>query len=227
MAADASETEIATGDLVRIDDLGSAGLSELFVLTVRDAGFDTEFQTTRGEPVLWAYSSIEALVDACGNGQPYERLTVADLVAASSRVDARFVVALDVRHPDGVRYPEPELADMEPLEPIDETARDTSVVWVPTRPLSTIDRRVDVELHSNVSGERLLLVFSSLERLRATCGPQQVAAAIQADRIGVVAERLGAHGVVFDAQVSHAAPPSPSRHEQTVRNRFGYEEDAW
>ncbi|MPZ00786.1 MAG: hypothetical protein GEU97_22995 [Actinophytocola sp.] len=182
------------------------------MLTLPDGGLELA-ATSQDEVVSWAYSSIGGLVAACGSGQPYVRASVGDVADFADAFDGPVLVALDVWHPEGVRYSEVEPDAMEPLEPLSLDDGDEDVVWVPTRPVREGDWEVVAELHAVEPGEPLLLAYSSLETLLANCGPHQAASAIFANRIDVVAEQAGAHGVAFDAAVAEEA-----RHRAPVRH---------
>lgn len=193
-------------------DLADRGVERAYVLTLLEGVLELE-TTAQGESVVWAYSTIQGLVAACGGGQPYVAASADDIQDFADRLSGPLLVALDVWHPDGARYDEIRPEDLEPLVPSTFGGAEELTVWIPTRPVREGDREVVAELHSIEPGQPLLLVYSSLERLVQNCGPYQAAAAIGAERIDAVAEQAGAHGVVFDAVLDEGA-----RHRAPVRD---------
>lgn len=206
--------------LIAPTDLADHTPGDLLVLTLPEGGLELH-ETPQDEVVLWAYSKIDKLVESCGDGQPYVSTTSAELARYADSIEPLALVALDVWHPEGRRYPEPDVREQEPIEPLNYEQPDTSVVWIPTRPVRTGDRRVDVELHCLKPGEPLLLAYSSLDSLRANCGPHQAASAITADSIVEVARQAGASGVVFDAVLAEEARYDAPVVDWTRDNHFG------
>lgn len=200
-------------------DLAARITGDLFVLTLETDELELN-QTPQDELVLWAYSGVEYVVEACGPGQPYVRSTAQELAEFAGSIEPVVLVALDVWHPDGARYPEPDVRDAAPLPELDAEPPDTSVVWIPTRPVRVGDRRVHVELHS-ANGKPQLLAYSSLDALRVNCGPHQAASAISADQISEVAAQAGAYGVVFDAVLAEESRRSAPVTDWTRNNHFG------
>lgn len=200
--------EFDRAGLLVADDLDAR--ADLFVLTTPDGELET-WHTERNETVVWAFSRIGLLVESCGNGQPYVRVPASRLVEALAGYGAVFV-SLDMRHPDGVRYPDHDLSYVDEVP--DELAA-AAVLWVPSEPVRTRDQRVDLELHRDEAGRPMLLVYSSLERLRAGCGPYQAAVAIETERVGRVARQLGVAGIVLNGELAeqarHAEPVRPGR----------------
>ncbi|WP_199432667.1 SAV_915 family protein [Qaidamihabitans albus] len=201
---------LSRAGLLAPDDVAGRVRSDLFVLTSPEGMLELG-GTDRNEAVVWAYSTVGLLVESCGNGQPYARLTAHELAEALARQSSVFV-ALDVRHPDGVRYPEPDARDLPHAEELDEEPASAAVLWVPSQPVRPRDQRADLELHRDDSGRPMLLVYSSLERLRAGCGPYQAAVAIETHLIGEVARDVGAEGVVLNPELAEQA-----RHTSAVR----------
>lgn len=156
----------------------------------------------RNEAVLFAYSSVPNLVTSCGGGQPYERFTASQIQASSEMGDAAdlaVLVALDVFHPLGARYMEPDYLDFEPLEEMStEDVPEEPLLWVPSRPIRRGDRVVTVEMHSTRAGEALLLAFDTPELAWAACGPWQPLAGIHVDRILHAADQCGATEVIVN-----------------------------
>ncbi len=115
------------------------------------------------------------------------------------------VIALNMPIPEGHRYPEPDPREQPDLESVVLEILDVSVLWMPSRAVRVGDRRVDLELFCDEQGHPLLAAYTSLDELRAGCGPQQPAAAIGVQHVGLVADEAGAHGVVFNAVVDEQA----------------------
>lgn len=173
----------------------------LWVLTLPEGPLEL-METDRGELVLWAYSDFGLLIQSCGLGQPAVRATAMEVADFAAALDRPVRAVVDIWHPDGARYPEPDIFEAEPLEEVDETAWETNpnyentVVWIPTRPISVGDKAVNVELHQ-ADGRRVLSVFTARENVHAACGPYQAAGAIWTPDIGATAERFDAE-IVFD-----------------------------
>lgn len=212
-------------DVLDVNDLCSREYGPLFVLTMPDGALELR-ETQPDEVLLWAFSSLLNLVESCGGGQPYVRAEAGQLADFARRLDKHTLAAVDMWHPDGARYSEPDVRDMEPLQLLEpQVLAALSVVWIPTRPVAVGDREVEVELHPADGAGPLLAVFTSMAALRRNCGPHQPASAIQADSIEKVATQAGAAGIAVDPMLAegarHLAPePAPS-----VPDRFGWEDD--
>lgn len=206
--------------LLDMADLAVRAPEVLYVLTYLDGVLEL-YQSPHNELVMWLYSGVENLVEACGVGQPYVRATPEQVGGFAEILATPVLAALDVWHPEGSRYPEPDVREVEPLEPMEEYALDQSVMWVPTRPVRVGDLEVGVELHSNDQGIPLLAVFTSIEALRESCGPYQAASAIRSDRVEEVAWQAGAQGVVFDPMLAESARYNAPRRDWTRRSHFG------
>lgn len=186
-------------------------LERLYLLL--DLEHDAPEVTTAGpaeEGVLWAYTTVPLLVESCGSGQPYLAVTPSQIVELTTVIDETLLVAVDVWHPDGARFPEPEPRELEPLGQAEiERTRDP-LVWIPTRPVRRGDRRVSADLHGTRPGEKLLLVFGSPEQAWQACGPYQALSAIHVDNVEAVAQECGAQQVVTNGvlseQAQHRAP---------------------
>ncbi|WP_170220917.1 SAV_915 family protein [Amycolatopsis cihanbeyliensis] len=154
-------------------------------------------ETRRNEYALVAYSSIRKLVDACGAGQPWVRLTreAVDDICADHGVS---VIALDLPLPEGHRYPDIAEREKPYLEPLEADPALGEFVYVPSRPIRAGDRRVLLELQPDHAGRPLLLAYTSPDMLVAGCGPYQPWAAIRAEDLEQVARESGAYGVTFD-----------------------------
>lgn len=206
--------------LLDMEDLAVRGTEVIYVLTYPEGVLDL-YQSPHSELVMWLYSSLENLVEACGAGQPYVRAAPEQVVGFAEMLETPVLAALDVWHPEGSRYPEPDVREVEPLEPMEAYAPDQSVMWIPTRPVRVGDLEVGVEVHCNDQGVPLLAVFTSIEALRESCGPYQAASAIRSDRVEEVAWQAGAQGVVFDPMLADSARYNAPRRDWTRRNRLG------
>lgn len=160
---------------------------------------------------MFAYSSIQRLVAACGAGQPWVSITSDELEAACAEHGVA-AVALDTAHPEGHRYPEPDPREQPELEPLPDQD-DGSLVYVPSRPVSEGDTQVNLELQPDKAGRAMLLAYSSPELLVAGCGPYQPWVAIHATDIDLVAEEAGACGVLFNPELAE-----DSRHTGPVQD---------
>lgn len=194
------------GLLVPEDLAEGTGVRRLFVL------MDPEYYAPevtasgrRAEGCLWAYTTVPLLVESCGSGQPYVTLTPAQIAELAAAVGGAFLVAVDMWHPEGARYPELEPAEMEPLEPTEPTQIGDPLVWIPTRPVRSGDRRVSVELYGTRPGEQLLLAFDSPEQAWQACGPYQPLSAIHVDDLQAVAAECGAQQIVVGGVLSEDA----------------------
>ncbi|MQA12435.1 MAG: hypothetical protein GEU98_28700 [Pseudonocardiaceae bacterium] len=188
------------------------GGERLYVLVEPEHGGPELSPTEKdNELCLWLYTGVRLLIESRGDGQPYAATTAAEIVTLAAELDVTVLAAIDMWHPGGARYPEPDRHDFDPLEPLDDQPPpEEPVVWIPTRPVRAGDRRVNAELHGTRAGEKLLLVFESPEQAWAACGQFQAVSAIRADRIDKIAQDCGANGVVFngwlDEDVRHTAP---------------------
>lgn len=195
--------------LVDIEDLPLNG-EPLYVLTCPEGGLELRETEPPGEVILWVYASVAKLVASCGDGQPYVLASVGELTEFAAALEVPVWIVLDAWHPEGARYAEVEVDEMEPIDPFVPDDSDTSLVWIPARPGSPGERVAVAELYSAVPGEPLLLVYDSLEILRENCGPHQAACAVPAERIDAVARQTGAHGVAFNAilaeHIQHTGP---------------------
>ncbi|MGH3948735.1 MAG: hypothetical protein ACRDSE_06395 [Pseudonocardiaceae bacterium] len=198
--------------LLDFDDLIERQREHLYVLTYPEGTLELH-TTEQGEVIFWLYSDIQNLVESCGSGQPYVRAAAIEVAEFASSFEAPTLAALDVWHPHGARYAEPNESELEPLQPLDYREPESSVVWIPTRPVRTGDRLVNVELYCIRPSEPLLLVFDSLEALIANCGPHQAASAISTDRVDEVAMQAGACGIAYNAVLAEEA-----RHDAPVKD---------
>lgn len=166
---------------------------------------------TEDEGCIWLYTSVALLVRSCGDGQPYVRLTTSEVAGLARAVDGVLLVALDVWHPAGARYPYPDPQAFDPLEPVPTEPVAEPLVWIPTRPVRAGDQVVSAELHGRRPGERLLLVFDSPEDAWRACGEFQPLSAIHLDDLDAVVWECGADAVVagngvLSEEARHAGP---------------------
>jgi hypothetical protein len=163
----------------------------------------------RDELILFAYTGIRELAATCGTGQPWVYLDAAEIQALQSSVDTTLLVAVDVWYPDGTRYPPTDPRDREPLAYAKHLTPVTDV-WIPALPMASGAKAARVELYAVTPGDPMLLCYRSLDDLHTACGPYQAAISVRANALRQVAEEAGAHGVLFDAELSdelrHTAP---------------------
>lgn len=194
--------------LLDFDDMGELGLDHLYVLALPGAGIEV-WETPHSERVPFGYSGIQHLVDACGEGQPFDRLTVAELERATDGLGS-VLVALDVWHPEGHRYPRPDPRETPDPEPVDAVP-DDGILLVPTRPRPAGARAVEVELIADTAGQRVLCAFTSWEMLVMGCGPHQAWEPVAGENLSYLAYEVGADQVCFDPVL-----PKHSRHRAPV-----------
>lgn len=181
---------------------------ELLALTL--PGGDLElYVTERDEQVLFCYTEPRYLVAACGTGQPWARVRLSNLVMSAEAAGHPVFIALDTWHLAGVRYPEPEVRELEPLPPA-EPVQPITRVWIPSRPVGPGSTEVYPELHRVAPGELMLLGYGSLPDLLDGCGPHQAAVAVRLQDLDEIVRATGAHGVLMDAVLDeglrHSAP---------------------
>lgn len=184
-----------------LDDLEIDDDTPLFVLTMPEGNVEVR-ETNRGELVVWAYTRLEPALACCGTGQPFVRVDTRELRGVGKALGRFVYVALDLWHPDGARYPEPDWRDLEHLPLIDTTVPDTSLLWIPIRASTVGTTKVIVEMVADERDEPLLLVYTSLARLRAELGEWRAAASFHADLLGQLIRDVGARSVLFDAEVA-------------------------
>lgn len=178
--------------------LASMEPHDLFVLTKPEGELEVH-ETARGELVVWVYTDLTNLTTACGSGQPWVRMTLPQLRGLVDQAERTLMFAVDAWHPDGARYPAPDVRDQEHLPLLDPIDPDADV-WIPIRPAAGGARRIMVELRALDRGQRLLPVYESLEQLRDCCGPYQAAASIRPESIPAVVREASAQGV-YEAPV--------------------------
>lgn len=187
----------------------------LWTLTVPGGPLEL-METDRGELVLWAYSDFLLLVESCGLGQPYARATPREVADFAAQLDKPLKVAVDVWHPEGRRYPEPDIFEQEPLKPLIEVPEREerfvhTLVWVPTLPVVDGAPVIEVELHEH-EGRPVLSVFTLRENVHKCCGPYQAAVGIWSPYVGHLAKSLGVE-VAWDPVLAESA-----RHKAPVLN---------
>lgn len=203
-----------TAGLVVVDDLAERVPDAMFVLVLpaddgRSSGVEL-WVTPRGEWVLLAFSSIQALVGACGAGQPWAPVSRDQLRTLCEELRVT-LIGLDLAPPEGHRYPEPavsELPDLEPWEPVQR-----QLLYVASRPMRSWTDLVQLELQPDKRGRLLALAYTSEDELVAGCGPHQAWVAIPSDLIGEAVGRSGADGVLFNPMLAEE-----SRHTAPVQN---------
>lgn len=189
-------------------ELVERGVSDVYVLTNPDGQVEL-YETSRKEALVFAYTSVGLRVAACGGGQPARKATTARLVRWAGSTGLPIVFAVDARHPEGVRYPEPDVRTLEPLPPVPRIPRPTEL-WIASRPLVAGAAQAELELYSETPGSPMLLAYETPEELHECCGPHQAAISIDPDLLDDVTDAAGAVGVLFGAELSeelrHQAP---------------------
>ncbi len=118
--------------LLDMEDLLQRGPEPLFALTVPTGDVLELGETPHSEVLVWLYSEVSLLVESCGAAQPYVRATPAEVADFAAALGVPVLAAVDLWHPAGARYPEPDFEEFEPLEPVQHALAD--VWWVPTLP---------------------------------------------------------------------------------------------
>lgn len=198
-----------TSPVTAIDDLAEAAPAELFALTVPDAAALELRRTPRGDLLVFAYTSLDLLVAACGPGQPWTRLTVAELERVADTAGVT-LIALDALLPDGHRHPEPREQEQPELPEAGEPSVDARLLYLPSRPFRDTDQDAVLELQPDARGRPQLLVFTSPAELEHGCGAYQAWVAVPSAELPGIAERVGAHRVLFNPVLTqesrHTAP---------------------
>jgi hypothetical protein len=198
--------------LIRVDDLDERLPESLFVLVLppddhRGRGVEL-WRTHRQDLTAVVYSSIQALVAACGAGQPWVAITRDQLADICCEHEIT-LLALDMPLPEGHRYPEPEIREQPDLEEVEPLAND-GLLYVPARPMKSLNQWVELELQPDDRGRLMLLAYTSPQQLEAGCGPYQAWVSIPSDLISEAACRSGADGVLFNPILAeesrHTAP---------------------
>ncbi|WP_051166080.1 SAV_915 family protein [Amycolatopsis orientalis] len=199
--------------LVRLDDVRERLPDLVFVLVTLGTGEqpgELEVRrTTRNEFAVAAYSSLDRLVEACGSGQPWARVTRDRLLEVCRELGIG-VVVFDAVLDLVPRYPEVDSREQPPLEPAEPLAEPDGRLYVPSRPVRAGRQMVELELQPVRNGRPVLLAYTSPELLAAGCGPYQPWVAVESADLEAVADEAGAHGVLLNPVLAeesrHAAP---------------------
>lgn len=175
-----------------------------------DAQLFFELRETRsGQLALMAYSSKEALIQACGTGQSWTKIHSVDIPWLAKTVGFD-VVLFDLALPAELRNPELDARDFPNLEPIPVDPNMGDRIYLPSRPFDNRHERVHLELQPGPDGKPALLVYFSVEQLRAGCGPHQAWVAFPSNAIRRIAREAGASTVLFNPilsdEIRHHAP---------------------
>lgn len=199
--------------LVRVDDVAELLPERVFVLVTppaADRSSEVELRRTgRNELVAVAYSTIDALVGACGSGQPWAQLTRARLIEICRALRVVAVV-LDAVVDPAPRYPELDSRSEAPLEVLTPAHTLDGYLYIPSRPVREGMHQMQVELQLDRKRRPVMLAFTCPDTLAAGCGPYQPWVKIHVDDVPAAAEEAGAQGVVLNPvlaeQSRHAAP---------------------
>ena len=170
-------------------------------------------ETRSGQLALMAYSSKEALIQACGTGQSWTKVYSVDIPWLAQTVGFNAIL-FDLALPVELRHPELDSQDFPDLEPIPVDPNIGDRVYLPSRPYRSRDGRIHLELQPGQDGKPALLVYFSLEQLRAGCGPYQAWVAFPSNVIRKVAREAGASTVLFNQIL-----PDEIRHKAPVKTR--------
>lgn len=170
-------------------------------------------ETRSGQIALMVYSSKEALVQACGTGQSWTKLRSADIPWLAKTVGFKAIV-FDLALPAELRHPELDAQDFPDLEEIQVDPNVGDTIYLPSRPFNSRDERIHLELQPGQDGKPALLVYLSLEQLRAGCGPHQAWVAFPSKAIRRIAREAGASTVLFNPIL-----PDSARHRAPVTTR--------
>lgn len=202
--------EQSPSPVVAIDDLVERAPAELFVLTMPGEPPEVELRRTpRGDLLAFGYTSLELLAAACGPGQPWVRVSAAELERTADAVGIT-LFALDASLPDGHRFPEPREREQPELPSAGEPQIDGGLLYLPSRPFSHGDFDAVLELQADARGRLQLLVYTSRAELEEGCGPHQAWVAVPASALAEIAEWVGAYQVLFNPvlteETRHTAP---------------------
>lgn len=195
-------------ELLATEELAAGAPADLILPTLPDGRLEG-FPADDDQFVVFGYTDVPGLVTACGAGQPSRRVDTAQVLewVRRAKVDAWF--AIDVWHPAGRRYPQPDPLDFEPV-PYAEQVSPSVEFWIPTRPVRPGAAVIQAELFAVTPGAPMLLAYESAEELQACCGPHQDAVSIDPADLESVVVSTGAHGVLFGAVLTddarHQAP---------------------
>lgn len=159
--------------------------------------------------VVPVYSTLEAL--QAGHGVEHQAAEVArDELFGMLEAGGLGLVSLDLFVPEECRADGWAEDEEWPEAPVEEILGE--VVWTLWRPGGR-GESVQVELHDNEHGQRVLPLYTSKETLRACAGPYQPGIAIRTNEVEQIAEQAGADVVQFNPVIALAA-----RHQQSMRN---------
>lgn len=170
-------------------------------------------ETRSGQLGLMAYSSKEALVQACGTGQSWTKLHAVNIPWLARTVGFKAIV-FDLSLPVELRHPELDAHDFPDLEEISVDPNAGETIYIPSRPFNSRDDRVNLELQPGQDGKPALLVYFSLEQLRAGCGPHQAWVAFPSRTVSRIAREAGASTVLFNPIL-----PGDIRHKSSAKTR--------
>lgn len=203
---------ISHASVVDLDELADSVSGEVCLLI--DANVEPgqivpqRFTLETGQVALQLYSSAAVVLTLSGTEQPWRWVTVPELrrIARQHGCD---VALLDTAPIDSRAYPEVDVRDAPDAEVVSEL-QPPELVYVPSRPVRTGDRRVFLELQPDDRGRRTLLVYTSADELVAGCGQYQPWVAVFAERLDKIAAEAGAEIVLFNPILSedarHSAP---------------------
>jgi hypothetical protein len=170
-----------------------------------------ELRRTKSDQLaLMAYSSLNALVEGCGTGQPWTRIQSVDIPWLARTVGFD-VILFDLALPPELRRPELDTADVPDLELITVDHNPTDRIYIPCRPFRPGAGQIRLELQPGPDGQPAMLVYFSIDQLRAGCGPHQAWVAFKSKHLKAVARRAGAHTVLFNQIL-----PEHARHTASV-----------
>ncbi|PXY17692.1 hypothetical protein BAY59_35775 [Prauserella coralliicola] len=160
-----------------------------------------------GTRVVVGYTTFTALAASAGAGQPFRRLTTAELARVCGAAEVR--VLLDELLPGGPRHPEPDVAGQPNLPLLEEAEPAGDLLYVPSRPSRPGDAEVGVELQ-RYRNRATMLAYTSAQALEAGCGPHQPWVSIPARVLDAVLAECGAEQVLLNPVLSegsrHVAP---------------------
>ena len=161
-------------------------------------------ETRSGQLAIMLYSSLSALVAACGTGQSWIKIHSVDLPWLAKTVGFQ-VLIFDLALPAELRHPELYATDFPDLETIPTDDSPADEVYVPAKPFREGDRTVRLELQPDDHGRPAILAYFSPEQLRAGCGPYQPWVAFPVTELKWLARRSGAQTVLFNAILADGA----------------------
>jgi hypothetical protein len=174
-------------------------------------------ETKAGQLAIMLYSSLPALVRACGTGQAWTKIHNVDLPWLARTVGFD-VLVFDLALPAELRNPDLHATEFPDLDAIPADRNPMDKIYVPSKPFRDGDRQVRMELQPDQDGNPALLVYFSAEQLRAGCGPHQPWVAFPIKDLRWLARRAGARSVLFNAILNDAARhPASTRTNKRTR----------